>query len=139
MNTGKLDSAHVERLSQALDSVPFAKFLGIELDEIDAGVATLSFEIKPELKQNHGVVHGGAIASLIDSATAFAIISLLPTDEHATTVDLTISYLRPLTGGRAKAVARVIRSGKRLIVVSAELFDDGGSLAATALSTYIKI
>lgn len=139
MNTGKLDSAHVERLSQALDSVPFAKFLGIELEEIDAGVATLSFEIKPELKQNHGVVHGGAIASLIDSATAFAIISLLPTDEHATTVDLTISYLRPLTGGRAKAVARVIRSGKRLIVVSAELFDDGGTLAATALSTYIKI
>jgi uncharacterized protein (TIGR00369 family) len=139
MNTGKLDSAHVERLSQALDSVPFAKFLGIELDEIDAGVATLSFEIKPELKQNHGVVHGGAIASLIDSATAFAIISLLPTDEHATTVDLTISYLRPLTAGRAKAVARVIRSGKRLIVVSAELFDDRGTLAATALSTYIKI
>ncbi len=139
MNTGKLDSAHVERLSQALDSVPFAKFLGIELDEIDAGVATLSFEIKPELKQNHGVVHGGAIASLIDSATAFAIISLLPTDEHATTVDLTISYLRPLTGGRAKAVARVVRSGKRLIVVSAELFNDGGTLAATALSTYIKI
>ena len=47
MNTGKLDSAHVERLSQALGSVPFAKFLGIELDEIDSGVATLSFEIKP--------------------------------------------------------------------------------------------
>ena len=139
MNTGKLDSAHVERLSQALDSVPFARFLGIELDEIDAGIATLSFEIKPELKQNHGVVHGGAIASLIDSATAFAIISLLPTDEHATTVDLTISYLRPLTVGRAKAVARVIRSGKRLIVVSAELFDNRGTLAATALSTYIKL
>lgn len=139
MNTGKLDSAHVERLSQALESVPFARFLGIELDEIDAGVATLSFEIKPELKQNHGVVHGGAIASLIDSATAFAIISLLPTDEHATTVDLTISYLRPLTEGRARAVARVLRSGKRLIAVSAELFDDNGTLAATALSTYIKI
>ena len=139
MKTGKLDSAHLERLSQALDSVPFAKFMGIELDEIDAGVATLSFEIKPELKQNHGVVHGGAIASLIDSATAFAIISLLPTDEHATTVDLTISYLRPVTAGRARAIARVIRSGKRLIVVSAELFDDRGNLAATALSTYIKI
>lgn len=139
MKTGKLDTARVERLSAALDSVPFAKLLGIELDEIDAGVATLSLEIKPELKQNHGVVHGGAIASLIDSATAFAIISLLPPDEHATTVDLTISYLRPLTQGRARAVARVVRSGKRLIVVSAELFDDAGTLSATALSTYIKI
>ena len=139
MKTGKLDAVQVERISRALDSVPFAGFLGIELDEIDTGVATLSLEIKPELKQNHGVVHGGAIASLIDSATAFAIISLLPPDEHATTVDLTISYLRPLTKGRARAAARVVRSGKRLIVVSAELFDDAGTLAATALSTYIKI
>ena len=139
MKTGKLDTARIDRLAAALDSVPFAKLLGIELDEIDAGVATLSLAIRPELKQNHGVVHGGAIASLIDSATAFAIISLLPLDEHATTVDLTISYLRPLTGGRARAVARVVRSGKRLIVVSAELFDDAGTLAATALSTYIKI
>ncbi|MFZ0063254.1 MAG: PaaI family thioesterase [Pyrinomonadaceae bacterium] len=139
MKTGKLDAAQVERISRALDSVPFASFLGIELDEIDTGVATLSLEIKPELKQNHGVVHGGAIASLIDSATAFAIISLLPPDEHATTVDLTISYLRPLTKGRARAVARVVRSGKRIIVVSAELFDDARTLAATALSTYIKI
>lgn len=139
MKTGKLDPAHVERVSTALDSVPFAKLLGIELEEIDVGVATLSFEVKPELKQNHGVVHGGAIASLIDSATAFAIISLLPPDEHATTVDLTISYLRPLTAGRAHATAKVLRSGKRLIVVSAELLDDNGTLAATALSTYIKL
>ena len=139
MKTGMLDPAHIERLSSALASVPFAHLLGIELEEIDSGVATLAFDIKPELKQNHGVVHGGAIASLIDSATAFAIISLLPTNEHATTVDLTISYLRPLTEGRARAVARVLRSGKRLIVVSAELFDDAGTLAATALSTYIKI
>lgn len=139
MKTGSLDSARVERLSRALASVPFAKHLGIELDEIDEGVATLSFEIKPELKQNHGVVHGGAIASLIDSATAFAIIALLPTNEHATTVDLTISFLRPLTQGRARATARVVRTGKRLITVTAELLDDSGRLAATALSTYIKI
>lgn len=139
MKTGMLDPADIERLSRALDSVPFARFLGIELEAIDSGIATLAFDIKPELKQNHGVVHGGAIASLIDSATAFAIISLLPTNEHATTVDLTISYLRPLTEGRARALARVVRSGKRLIVVSAELFDDAGTLAATALSTYIKI
>ena len=139
MNTGKLDAAHAERIGRALGSVPFARLLGIELEEIDSGVATLAFEVKPEFKQNHGVVHGGAIASLIDSATAFAIISLLPPEEHATTVDLTISYLRPLTGGRAKAVARVLRAGRRLITVSAELFDEAGTLSATALSTYIKI
>lgn len=139
MKTGKLDPDQIKRVAAALDSVPFAKLIGIELEEIDSGTATLAFDIRPELKQNNGVVHGGAIASLLDSATAFAIISLLPPGEQATTVDLTISYLRPLTRGRARAAARVLRIGKRLIVVSAELFDEAGSLAATALSTYIKI
>ncbi len=75
----------------------------------------------------------------MDTATAFAIISLLPPDEKATTADLTISYLRPLIDGRAHSTARVVRAGRRLIVVSAELVDDAGNLIATALSTYIKI
>ncbi|MGI8732279.1 MAG: PaaI family thioesterase [Pyrinomonadaceae bacterium] len=112
MKTGRLDPEQVKRAEAALDSVPFAKLLGIELEQIDTGTATLAFEIRPELKQNTGVVHGGAIASLIDSATAFAIISLLPPDERATTVDLTISYLRALNRGRARATARVLRVGK---------------------------
>ena len=139
MKTGRLGPEQIKRVTSALESVPFAKLIGIELDEVDSGTATLAFHIRDELKQNHGVVHGGAIASLIDTATAFAIISVLPPDEQATTVDLTISYLRPLTKGRVKAVAKVLRMGKRLITVSAELFDDAGTLAATALSTYIKI
>jgi uncharacterized protein (TIGR00369 family) len=113
--------------------------LGIELDEISNGIATLGFDIRKELTQNHGVVHGGAIASLIDSATAFAIISLLAPKEKVTTVDLTISYLRPLTKGRVTAVAKVVRAGRRLFVVSADVRDSAGKLAATALSTYIKL
>src|SRR5678815_2847578 len=138
MKTGKLGPEQIKRVTSALERVPFAKLIGIELDEVDSGTATLAFDVRDELKQNNGVVHGGAIASLIDTATAFAIISVLPPDEQATTVDLTISYLRPLTKGRARAAAKVLRTGKRLITVSAELFDNAGNLAATALSTYIK-
>lgn len=139
MNSGKLDEKHLARIENALQKVPFAKLIGIELEEVDAGVATLALNIREELKQNNGVVHGGAVASLIDTATAFAIISILSPNERATTVDLTISYLRPLTTGRIRAKARVLRAGRRLIVVSAEVFDDSETLTATALSTYIKI
>ena len=139
MNSEGLTASQHERIQKALATVPFARLLGIELEDIAPGTATLGFDIRDELKQNNGVVHGGAIASLIDSATAFAIISLLPSDEQATTADLTISYLRPLRSGRAHSTARVIRAGRRLIVVSAELVDDAGSLIATALTTYIKI
>jgi acyl-CoA thioesterase len=85
------------------------------------------------------MVHGGAIASLIDTATAFAILTLLAPSEKVTTVDLTISYLRPVTRGRLRARAKVVRGGRRLFVVSAEVFSGETNLTATALSTYIKV
>lgn len=134
-----LTAAQKRRIQKAVKSVPYAKLLGFELDEISPGAATLGLKIRKDLMQNHGVVHGGAIASLIDTATAFAIIPLLTPEEKVTTVDLTISYLRPITKGRVTATARVLRSGRRLFVVSAEVKDADGKLAATALSTYIKL
>lgn len=139
MSESGLTPAQNDRISTALSKVPYANLLGITLDEVEVGQAMLSLEIRDDLKQNHGVVHGGAIASLIDTATAFAILSILPVDERVTTVDLTISYLRPLTKGKAKAVARIRRGGRRLIIVSADVSDDDGNLVATALSTYIKV
>ena len=139
MTEGKLTAGQLRRIRTALQKVPFAKLIGIELEDVEPGVATLRLDIRPEHKQNHGVVHGGAVAALIDTATAFAVISVLPTNERATTVDLTISYLRPLTKGRTKCTARVVRAGRRLMVVSASVIDDAGKLTATALTTYIKV
>jgi len=139
MTGAKITAAQLGRIKKAIDTVPFAQLLGIELDDISSGTATLGLNVRKQLTQNHGVVHGGAIASLIDTATAFAIISLLAPRERVTTVDLTVSYLRPLTEGRVTAVARVLRAGQRLFVVSAEVFDKDGKLATTALSTYMKL
>ena len=139
MTGAKITAAQLRRIQKAVDTVPFARLLGIELDEVGSGTATLGLNVRKELTQNHGVVHGGAIASLIDTATAFAIISLLKPGERVTTVDLTISYLRPLTAGRVTAVAKVVRAGQRLFVVSAEVFGKDAKLATTALSTYLKL
>jgi len=139
MNAAKLTAAQTRRLRAAAKAVPFFRLLEIEVVEVTNGKATLSLEVRKELTQNHGVVHGGAIASLIDSAMAFAIIPLLAARERVTTVDLTISYLRPLTRGRATATAKVVKSGRRLFVVNADVLDNDGKLAATALSTYIKL
>jgi len=139
MSGKPLTAAQTRRIQKAVAKVPYAHLLGIELDDIGEGMATLGLNVRKELKQNHGVVHGGAIASLIDTAMAFAIITLLAPREKVTAVDLTISYLRPVTEGRITARARVVRSGRRLLVVSADVFADNGILASTALSTYIKI
>lgn len=118
---------------------PYLQHLGIELVEIEIGKAVMKMAMKEELRQPYGVLHGGATASLIDSTTAFSIIGSIERDEKATTVDLTIHYLRPVTEGICTCTATVVRAGKRLITVSAEVHNDKGKLIATALSTYSKI
>jgi acyl-CoA thioesterase len=134
-----LSAAQLQQLRETLNKVPFAKLLGIELVTASRGTATLRLPITDHLRQIHGLLHGGATASLIDTATAFAIVPLMEADQKFSTVDLMVNYLRPLKQGTATAHARVIRFGSRLITVAADVLDHGGELSATALSTYSKL
>jgi len=95
-------------------------------------------DVRDELKQNHGVVHGGAIASLIDTASAFAILAVIEENEKVTTTDLTIQYLRPVTSGRMTAQAKIVRAGRRRFVVSVDV-ENNETLVATAITGYAKI
>lgn len=122
-----------------LDHVPFAKLLGIEVDSVEPGHAVLSMKLRDDLMRNNAIAHGGAIATLIDSSMAIAIMALLAEDERTVTVDLTIHYLRPLSEGTARSSARVVRAGRKVITVSAELFDQNEKLSATAISTYLRM
>lgn len=126
------------RARAAFASVPYAKFLGLELCEIKSGEVSVCLDVRDELKQNQGVVHGGAVASLIDTASAFAILTRLAPDETVTTTDLTIHYLRPATVGRLIATGRIIRMGRRMFVVNVDV-TNGGRLVATAVTSYIKV
>jgi acyl-CoA thioesterase len=139
MNENKLNEARVARIHEAFASVPYAKFLGLELGEMKPGEASLHLEVRDELRQNRGVVHGGAVASLIDTASAFAVVTQLEPNERVTTTDLTIHYLRPVTAGRLTATARTVRAGRRLFVLSVEVMDNQQKLIATAVTTYIKL
>jgi uncharacterized protein (TIGR00369 family) len=134
----ELDAAKFTRARQAFASVPYAGFLGLELGELAAGDVSIHLDVRDELKQNQGVVHGGAVASLIDTAAAFAVLTQIETHERVTTTDLTIHYLRPITSGRMTARAHVVRGGRRLFVLSVEVMNDRGVLVATAVTTYIK-
>lgn len=139
MTENKLDEARVARIHEAFASVPYAKFLGLELGEMKPGEASLHLEVRDELRQNQGVVHGGAVASLIDTASAFAVVTQLEANERVPTTDLTIHYLRPITAGRLSATARTVRAGRRLFVLSVEVMDDQRRMVATAVTTYIKL
>ena len=139
MSQPELTDQQQQRIKRGLERMPFGQLLGIQLERAERGMATMSFEITDALKQNNGVVHGGAIASLIDTATAFAIIPLLKDGETASTIELSISYLRPLITGKVTCSALVRREGKRLIALSADVLDSEGNLAASSLSTYMRL
>jgi uncharacterized protein (TIGR00369 family) len=135
----QLDEARIARARAAFASVPYANFLGLELGEINYDRVSIHLDVREQLKQNRGVVHGGAIASLIDTASAFAVLTRIEPDEHVTTTDLTIHYLRPVTEGRLIATARIVKGGRRLFVLSIDVTNDSDRLVATAVTTYIKV
>lgn len=139
MSEAKLDEVRIARIQKAFASVPYAKFLGLELGEMKPGEASIHLAVRDELLQNRGIVHGGAVASLIDTASAFAVVTQLEPDERVTTTDLTIHYLRPVSAGRLTATARIVRGGRRLFVISVEVTNDEEELVATAVTGYLKI
>jgi acyl-CoA thioesterase len=118
---------------------PYAKLIGLEMIDIDFGQATLQLKMRTDLEQVHGLMHGGATASLIDTATGFAVGSVLAKDERAATIDLTLHYLRPITEGTITCIAKVVKNGRRFLTLSAEASNGNGKLVATALSTYTKL
>lgn len=139
MNETELSAEKLERIREAFQKVPFARLLGLEIGEARQGAATIYLNLREELKQNNGVVHGGAIASLVDTAAAFAILTVLEAGQTTTTVDLTVHYMRPLVEGRVAAHATVLRAGRRMITVSVEVKDKTETLVTTALTTYIRL
>lgn len=127
------------RLRDAFAQVHYARLLGLEFVSAERGEATIALEVREELTRMGGILHGGALASLVDTASAFAALSLLEAGAHTVTVDLTLHFLRPVSAGRVEARARVLRAGRRVVTVAVEAANAEGKLVATALTTYLKI
>lgn len=137
-NDAELPAEELARLREAFSRVAYARLLGIEIVRLERGASVLSLKVRPELTRMEGIVHGGAIASLLDSASAFAVLSLLRPEEQTVTVDLTLHFLRAVRDGGVEARAKVLRAGRRVVTVAIEATDDAGKLVATALTTYLR-
>jgi acyl-CoA thioesterase len=135
----KLSEERKNKIVAAFPSVPFARLLGLELLELHSDSAILRLPMRDELRQPYGLLHGGAIASLIDTATAFALLAVTDETEKGATSNLTVHYLKAHSEGAVTCIAKVVKSGRRLVTLSAEVHDEDGSLIATAISTYAKV
>jgi len=108
------------------------KLVDMNLDE-----ATIELGMRDDLRQPSGILHGGVTATLIDTAMAFAVRTRIDPDAATATIDLTVHYLRPHLEGPLRCTAKVVRAGRRIFSVSADVTaETNGKLIATGLSTY---
>lgn len=120
----------------AFEDAPYPRLLGIREELRERGRAVVSMEVDPGVHMNAmGVVHGGAIASLVDSAAGRAVASMVGGNARMATVELKVNYLMPSSGGTIRAEGRVVHMGTRIAVVEVDVSQDG-SLIAKALATY---
>jgi uncharacterized protein (TIGR00369 family) len=123
-----------------LASQPFSVLVCAELLSFTEGYAELKIPIRPELKQQHGFVHGGIISYAADNALTFAGGSVL--GPGVTTSEFKINYLRPAIGDFLIARASVIYSGKSQAVCRCDIFvskEDREGMCATSQGTIVKL
>ena len=125
--------------ANALHTLPFSKLIGMKLVKLEVDEAQISIDMRDDLRQPSGVLHGGVTATLIDTAMAFAVRTRLEPEAATATIDLTIHYLRPHITGVFTCTAKVVRAGKRIFTVSADVHGEDGKLIATGLSTYTRV
>ena len=135
-----LTETELELLRRDLRRIPFVRWLDISLIEATRGAATLEMTVRDEMRQREGLLHGGITVSLLDTVAAFAIFPLLAPDETTSTVNLDVHFLRAVTDGTLRARARVLRAGRRIVTVSAEIscLQSGDKPIAAALLTFAR-
>lgn len=123
--------------SGELPPPPIGILMDFNVVEVEKGKVT--FAVQPaEFHYNPiGVVHGGVAATLCDSAMGCAVHTMLPAGTGYTTVDLSVTYLRPLTRetGPVRALGEVVHMGGRIATAQARIVDAAGKLYATATTT----
>jgi len=131
-----IKESYERALRRAVESAPYYQLLRITLEEIDTGFARFRMPFRKELTQPYGIVHGGAIASLADTAVAFALMTLIQRGERVTTVEFKINFLSMVTGGEMIGEARAVYTGNRLVVADMEVKDENGKPIAKGMATY---
>ena len=113
-----------------------AKQLGFVIDKAGRGKVTLRMPVKALHKQVYGVVHGGVLAALADTAGGLATYMACPRGTRVATVEMKINFLEAVEAGTVFAEAEVVRRGRHIAVVDCDVRDDRGRLVAKALMTF---
>jgi uncharacterized protein (TIGR00369 family) len=133
--------AFAEEIKQSFAKQTIMDLIGAELSRVDPGVIEIDLPYRADLAQQHGYLHAGIVTTIADSACGYAAYSLMPPNSEVLSVEFKVNLLRPAKGEKFIAVAEVVKAGKTLTVVRADVFglDHEGEreLVATMLGTMI--
>jgi uncharacterized protein (TIGR00369 family) len=118
------------------DTVWFPRFVGVELEEVRQDYARMRLPYRPELRQPAGVVHGGAIATMIDTVVVPAIGSGYDEPRALFTIDLSLRFLAPVVDEDMIAEGWIVQRGRSIVFCDAEVRGAGGTVAATGSLVY---
>jgi uncharacterized protein (TIGR00369 family) len=110
------------RVRDSFGRQPFMAHIGARITALAPGFCEITVDYRRELTQQHGFVHGGVLASIADSAAGYAAFSLMPADASVLTVEYKLNLLRPGRGEAMIARGRVLKPGRTLSIVQADVF-----------------
>ena len=116
-----------ERVTRSFESQNMMKTLGARIHKVEKGKVIIEAPLLPSTLQQQGYVHAGLTFSIGDSAAGYSALTLLPDDQEVMTAEIKINLLAPADGELLRAKGRVVKHGKRLVVVASEIhvFQDG--------------
>ncbi len=135
-------STHEERVRQSFSRQAFMSYLGAELTTVVRGGVEIRLPFSPNLTQQNGFLHAGAITAVLDSACGYAAFTVAAEDKDVLTAEFKVNLLAPAAGEVFAARAQVKKAGRTLTVCTADAFaisDGGEKLVATMLATIIAV
>jgi uncharacterized protein (TIGR00369 family) len=133
MSSPEPTEAMVARVRDSLERQGMMATLGVELTAIERGRVEMALRHDDRFTQQHGFMHAGAVASVLDSACGYAAYSVMPPDAEVLTVTYTINLLAPAAGQRFAVTGQVVRAGRTLVVCRGEAFADGADRPFAAM------
>ena len=131
-----------EEIKQSFAKQTIMSLIGAELTRVEPGLVEITLGYRADLTQQHGYLHAGIVTTIADSACGYAAYSLMPPASEVLSVEFKVNLLRPAKGETFLALAEVVKAGKTLTVVRADVFgmkDDQRELIATMLGTMICV
>ncbi len=131
------------RVRASFDRQEMMATLGVEVTAVERGKVRMSLGHDDRFTQQHGFLHAGAVASVLDTACGFAAFSVMPPEAAVLTATYTINLMAPAAGKRFAITGEVVRAGRTLVVCHGEAFADDSDrpfavMQATMTAVYGK-